>query len=132
MRIMGADVTMPESPQAKFWAWVLAIVIASVTGWLFLENFFLRRVEAADMKADYTAQIAALNASVANKLDSTNTQIEYSADQNAKRQIDNKLFELEQIPPDKLKPQDRALYQKLQRDRAEMVDLWIRRGRPLR
>jgi len=132
MRIMGNEVTLPESPQAKFWAWVLAIVIASVTGWLFLENFFLRRAEGADMKADYTQQIAALNASVANKLDNTNTQIEYSADQNAKRQIDNKLFELEQTPPDKLKPQDRALYQKLQRDRAEMVDLWIRRGRPLR
>lgn len=132
MKIMGNDVTMPESPQAKFWAWVIGIVIASIGGWLFLESFFLMRAEGAEMKRDYTAQIAALNASVANKLDNTNTQIEYSADQNAKRQIDNKLFELEQIPPAQLKPQDRALYQKLQRDRAEMVDLWIRRGRPLR
>jgi len=39
---------------------------------------------------------------------------------------------LPETPQAQLKPQDRALYQKLQRDRAEMVDLWNRRGRPLR
>ena len=132
MRIMGTEMQMPDSPQAKFWTWIVGIVIASIGGWLFLENFFLMRAEGMEMKRDYTAQIAATNSAVVNANMATQLQIEYSADTNAKRQIDNQLFQLEQIPPQQLKPQDRALYQKLQRDRAELVDLWNRRGRPLR
>jgi len=132
MRIMGTEMQMPDSPQAKFWTWIVGIVIASIGGWLFLENFFLMRAEGMEMKRDYTAQIAATNSAVVNANMATQLQIEYSADTNAKRQIDNQLFQLEQIPPQQLKPQDRALYQKLQRDRAELVDLWSRRGRPLR
>jgi hypothetical protein len=132
MRIMGNDLQMPESPQAKFWTWVVGIVIATAGVMLFLDGHFMRAAAGAEMKAEYTAQIAATNAAVVSANAATQLQIEYSADTNAKRQIDNRLFELEQTPPDKLKPQDRALYQKLQRDRAELVDLWIRRGRPLR
>ena len=132
MKIMGTEMQMPDSPQAKFWTWIVGIVIASIGGWLFLENFFLMRAEGMEMKRDYTAQIAATNSAVVNANMATQLQIEYSADTNAKRQIDNQLFQLEQIPPQQLKPQDRALYQKLQRDRAELVDLWSRRGRPLR
>ena len=132
MKIMGTEMQMPDSPQAKFWTWIVGIVIASIGGWLFLENFFLMRAEGMEMKRDYTAQIAATNSAVVNANMATQLQIEYSADTNAKRQIDNQLFQLEQIPPQQLKPQDRALYQKLQRDRAELVDLWNRRGRPLR
>lgn len=129
---MGNELNLPESPQAKFWTWAVGIAGATLVSWLFLDGHFMRAAAGAEMKAEYTAQIAAVNAAVTNKLNETNLQIEYSADQNAKRSIDNQLFQLEQIPVQKLKPQDRALYQKLQRDRAELVDLWIRRGRPLR
>ena len=132
MRIMGNELQLPESPQAKFWTWVVGIVIASVGGWIFLDEHFMRAAAGAEMKAEYTTQIAAVNAAVVNANAATQLQIEYSADQNAKRQIDNQLFQLEQIPPQQLRPQDRALYQKLVRDRAELVDLWNRRGRPLR
>jgi len=132
MRIMGSEVTLPESPRAKFWTWVVGIVIASVGGWLFLESFFLMRAEGMEMKRDYTAQIAATNAAVVSSNAAVQMQVEYSADTNAKRAIETKLFELEQIPVDKLKPQDRALYNKLQRDRDDIVKLWLQRGRPLR
>jgi hypothetical protein len=133
MLIMGKEVPlMPESPQAKFWSWTVGIVVGTMAGWIFLEGYFMRVSDGAEMKADYTKQIAVTNATVQQKLAETNAQIEYSADLNAKRQIENKLFELEQIPSNQLRPQDRALYQKLQRDRKEMVDLWIQRGRPLR
>ena len=132
MRIMGAEVAMPETPQAKFWTWVVGIVIATAGVMLFLDGHFLRAAVGAEMKADYTAQIAATNAAVLTSNAATQLQVEYSADQNAKRQIETKLFELEQIPIDKLKPQDRALYAKLQRDRDDIVKLWLQRGRPLR
>jgi hypothetical protein len=129
---MGNEVSLPESAQAKFWTWVLGIVIGTAGLMLFLDGHFLRAAAGAEMKAEYTAQIAATNAAVVNANAVTQMQIEYSADTNAKRSIDNQLFQLEQIPPQHLKPQDRALYQKLVRDRAELVDLWNRRGRPLR
>ena len=132
MRIMGNEVSLPESPQAKFWTWIIGIAIASIGGWIFVENFFMLKAEGAEMKKDYTAQIAATNAMVINSNAATQMQVEYSADTNAKRQIDTQLYVLEQIPPDKLKPQDRALYNKLQRDRDDIVKLWLQRGRPLR
>jgi hypothetical protein len=132
MMIMGAEVAMPESPRAKFWTWVVGIVVGTVGGWVFLETQFVRAADGAQMRAEYTAQIAATNATVAKTAAETNLQVEYSADQNAKRAIETKLFELEQIPPKQLKPADRALYQKLQRDRDDLVKLWLQRGRPLR
>jgi hypothetical protein len=61
-----------------------------------------------------------------------NLNTEYAIDQQSKRAIETKLFELEQIPPAQLRPQDRALYAKLQRDRDDLVKLWLQRGRPLR
>lgn len=132
MRIMGNEVSLPDSPQAKFWTWVVGIIVATAGVMLFLDGHFMRAAAGAEMKQEYTAQIAATNAAIVNANTATQLQIEYSADTNAKRAIDNQLFQLEQIPPQQLKPQDRALYQKLVRDRAELVDLWNRRGRPLR
>lgn len=132
MLIMGNEVTLPESPRAKFWTWVVGIVVGTVGGWVFLETQFVRAADGVQMRAEYTAQIAATNATVAKTAAETNLQVEYSADQNAKRAIETKLFELEQIPPKQLKPADRALYQKLQRDRDDLVKLWLQRGRPLR
>lgn len=132
MRIMGNDVSLPDTPQAKFWTWIVSIVVGTAALMLFLDGHFMRSADGAEMKRDYTVQIAATNAAVVSANAATQLQIEYSADTNAKRSIDNQLFQLEQIPPQQLKPQDRALYQKLVRDRAELVDLWNRRGRPLR
>jgi hypothetical protein len=126
MKIPGVD--MPDSPQAKFWTWVVAIVLGTAGLMLFLDGHFMRAAEGAELRT----QLAATNAAIVNASVQTQLQIEYSADTNAKRSIDNQLFQLEQIPPSQLKPQDRALYQKLVRDRAELVDLWNRRGRPLR
>lgn len=130
MKIAGVE--LPDSPQAKFWTWTVGIVVGTILAWLFLDGHFMRSADGAEMKKDYTAQIAATNAAVVSSNAATQLQVEYSADQNAKRQIETKLFELEQIPVDKLKPQDRALYAKLQRDRDDLVKLWLQRGRPLR
>jgi hypothetical protein len=129
---MGNEMSLPDSPAAKFWAWVVGIVVSTAGAMLFLDGHFLRAAVGAEMKAEYTAQIAATNAAVVSSNAATQLQVEYSADTNAKRAIDNQLFQLEQIPPDKLKPQDRALYNKLQRDRDDLVKLWLQRGRPLR
>ena len=128
MRIMGNEVTLPDSPQAKFWAWVIGIVIASIGGWLFLETHFAARAEAVS-KVEVESMIVAATSAQATAI---NAQTAYLIDQQTKRAIETKLFELEQIPQQQLRPQDRALYQKLVRDRAELVDLWNRRGRPLR
>lgn len=128
MRIMGSEVGMPESPQAKFWTWVVAIVVGTVASLLFLDTTFARKAEAVS-RHEAEAMVLAANATQATSI---NANTEWLIDQQTKRVIDNKLFELEQVPMAQLRPQDRALYQKLQRDRAELVDLWNRRGRPLR
>jgi uncharacterized membrane protein YeaQ/YmgE (transglycosylase-associated protein family) len=128
MMILGANVPMPESPQGKFWSWIVGIVAATMGTWLFLDGYFAHRAEAVT-KAEAETMIVAANTAQATAI---NAQTAYLIDQQTKRAIDTKLFELEQIPPAMLKPQDRALYQKLQRDRAEMVDYWIKQGRPLR
>lgn len=141
MIIFGYD--LPDSPIAKFAAWVVGIVATTIAAWLFLVGYFMVRAEAlANEKAikdEYTsrftltdAQFAQMNQSSQRLADELRLQIEYSADQNAKRSIDNQLFQLEQIPPGQLRPQDRALYEKLKRDRAELVNIWNRRQRPLR
>jgi hypothetical protein len=134
--VMGKDLPLPESPQAKFWTWIVGIAVGSVALLLFADARWMARAEAQEKLAleakERSEQIAQLNTAQQRQLETLQMQIEYSADQNAKRQIDAKLFELEQIPPQQLRPQDRALYSKLLRDRAELVSLWNRRGRPLR
>lgn len=128
MRIMSAEIPLPESPRAKFWAWVVGIVVGTVGVLLFLDATFARKAEAVS-RHDAEAMVLAANTSQAASI---NLNTEYLIDQQTKRAIENKLFELEQVPPQQLRPQDRALYQKLQRDREELVRLWISRSRPLR
>jgi hypothetical protein len=132
MMVLGKDIPLPDSPAAKLGAWVFAIAGGTLGAWLWLDSYFVHRAEAQAMKAEYTAQIAQIAQNSTAQTAELRLQIEYSADQNAKRQIDNTLFQLEQIPPAQMKPQDRALYSKLLRDRQELVNLWNRRGRPLR
>ena len=112
--------------------WILGIIgavaLACVQGFVFADDRWMRRTEGAEMKAEAIKVAAATTAT----LSDIQIQIQYSAYQNAKRAIDNQLFQLEQIPPNQLRPQDRALYQKLLRDRAELVQAWNQRGRPLR
>lgn len=112
--------------------WILGIIaavaVAGVQGWVFADDRWMHRSDGEAMKADAVRLAAATDT----KLNDIQIQIQYSADQNAKRAIDNQLFQLEQIPLQQLRPQDRALYQKLLRDRAELVQAWNQRGRPLR
>ena len=128
MRIMGSEVSLPESPQAKFWAWIIGIVVGTVAVLVFLDTTFARKAEAIS-KADAEAMVLAANTAQAAAI---NLNTEYLIDQQTKRAIDTQLFQIEQIPPQLLRPQDRALYQRLQRDRDELVRLWLQRGRPLR
>jgi hypothetical protein len=128
MRIMGNEVSLPESPQAKFWTWVVVIIVATGGALIFADNRWMSRAEAVS-KHEAEAMVLAANAA---QEASINANTAYLIDQQTKRAIETKLFELEQVPPQMLKPQDRALYQKLQRDRAEMVDYWIKQSRPLR
>lgn len=121
-----------DNPTIKVLTWLVSIVGGSIGVWLWLDSYFVHRAEAQAMKAEYTTQIAQLAQNSQRDAQELKLQVEYSADQNAKRVIDNRLFELEQIPPAQMKPSDRALYQKLLRDRQELVSLWNRRGRPLR
>lgn len=143
MKILGNDIPMPESPAAKFWMWTATIAGGTIALWLFLVGYFMVRAEAMAnekvMREEYTyqikqanEQIAQANAATAKAVDDVRMQIEFSADTNAKRSIDNQLFTLEQIPYGQMKPEQRAVYEKLKRDRQELVNLWNRRGRPLR
>jgi len=131
MMIAGKQV-LPDTPQAKFWTWAISLCAGTLMGWLFLDAHFLRAAEGAEMKRDYTAQIAASNATQAAQTAEIRLQIEYSADLNAKRQIDNELYRLRQIPVQQLRPQDVAFKAKLETDREDLMRAWLQRGRPLR
>jgi len=133
MLIMGKELPLlPDSPQGKFWSTVVAIGVGAVTLLLFADNRWMSRAEATKLESEHAQQMVAAAGATDAKFATTNQNIQFAADQNAKRGIDNELFKLEQVPPAQLKPQDRALYQKLVRDRAELVDYWIKQGRPLR
>jgi hypothetical protein len=126
--IMGAEMQMPDSPQAKFWTWVVGVIVATGGALIFADNRWMSRAEAVS-KHEAEAMVLAANTAQAASI---NANTEYLLDQQTKRAIETKLFELEQIPVSKLKPQDRALYARLQRDRDDLVRLWLQRGRPLR
>lgn len=132
MRILNTEVPMPETPQAKFWAWTIGIVTATTAILIGLDTTFARRADAEAMRIEWKVDVAQLNTAQTLQLNTLQMDIQFATDQTAKRAIDTELFRLEQVPPQMLRPQDRALYQKLVRDRQEMVDLWNRRGRPLR
>lgn len=139
MKIMGNEVSLPESSQAKFWTWIIGIVIASIGGWIFLETMFVLRAEGMEMKKEYTSMIAATTAAqaaaaTAQAADSreTRTYIEWTADNLTKRDLDAQLFKLRQIPESRLSPQDRAVKARIETDRGDLVELWKSRSRPLR
>jgi hypothetical protein len=110
----------------------VAVVTVTLVAWLFLDSYFMHRAEGAELRSDFTAKLAQLNTAQQAQLSVTSLNIEYAADLAAKRTLESKLFELEQIPVDKLSPQNRAVYQRAKRERDELVELWNRRGRPLR
>lgn len=133
MRIMGNEVPlMPETTTGKVLTSLVAVVVGTLSAWLFLDGYFMHAAEAVEMKKDYVAQIAHIAAMQTAQSVAINMNIDYVADRNVLRNIDNELFRLEQIPDARLGPQDRAVLAKLRRERQELVDLWNRRGRALR
>lgn len=125
---------LPENPLVKGLIWFVGIAVSisvTTTGVIaFADGRYHHRFP-EDM---YQRQAEALQVAAATdqKLDALRLQVEWSADNNAKRAIEGELFKLEQIPPQRLTPADRAIYEKLKRDRRELVDRWNRIGRPLR
>lgn len=128
MMIMGTEVPMPESPQAKFWTWAAGIMTATSVVLLGLDATFMRKVAAEEMRTEFVAQVSTQTKQFAE----VQLQIEYAADRNVLRSIDNELFKLEQLPDHRLLAQDRAVLSRLRRERQELIDLWNRRGRALR
>ena len=129
MRIMEAvSAAIPETPEAKFWTWVIGVIVGTVAVLVALDATFARKAEAIS-KHDAETMVVAANTSQAAVI---NMNMEYLIDQQTKRQIDNELFKLRQVAEGKLSPQDRAVKARLESDRDDLVKLWLQRGRPLR
>lgn len=130
---MGTEVpVMPETTTGKVLSSLIAVVVGTLSAWLFLDGYFMHAAEASRWRDDDRKEVAALAAANTAQTAAINMNIDYVADRNALRNIDNELFRLEQIPEARLNPQDRAVLAKLRRERQELVDLWNRRGRALR
>ena len=116
---------LPDNALVKGLIWFagiaasISIATAGIQG--YADSRYQHRDEAIQLAAASDAQMKLLN-----------VQVEYSADQNQKSAIDRELFRIEQIPTPKLTPADRAFYERLKRERQELVERWMRAGRPLR
>ena len=114
MKIGTVELPTPETPAAKFLSWAITIVIGTMAVWLFLDGYF---AHAADVvKRDTAVAI----------------QIQYAADLNEKRRIEDNLFRIEQIPPAKRTDGERAQVAKYERDLATLMRTWEVKGMTLK
>ena len=127
MMIMGKErsfTDISENPYAKGFAWIVGGAFALITGTVAATKYF---------DTEYFTKQEVLQYAQANtkQLESINTNTEFLIDRKEKKDIDKELFKLEQIPASKLTPADRAVYEKLKRERSDLVNSWAQRGRAL-
>lgn len=79
MMILGADLSIPESPQAKFWAWVVGLVLGTAAVLIGLDATFMRKAEGADLRLQTAADIKAQtqHLSIENQLTRLGSEINY-------------------------------------------------------
>lgn len=115
--------------------WILGIIAACVStalgAWLFVDDRYQHKLDAdaqlAQMKADNSRIVAAQDA----RVDGIKVEVAWQTDRQEKRRIEDNLFKLEQIAPQRLTDNERALMAKYRRDLRQLTDYWNQRGRPL-
>jgi hypothetical protein len=116
--------------------WLLGLIAVCVTaalgGLVWAEDRYQNKAEAtnqlAQVKSYQAGEISALRGDVK----AVREHIEYAADRNSKRYIEDQLFRLEQIAPHKQTDSDRAQIAKYRRDLRELTQHWAAKGTPLR
>jgi hypothetical protein len=100
---------------------VLAVVTASIGGAFAADERYMRKDEA----------MVALKAAN-EEAKTTRKLIEYQADVNRKRQLEDNIFQYN-LKPDKQKTQaDRAMAERYKLERQDLIDRWQREGMPLK
>ena len=125
MMVLGRTMKVPEDPVFKALVGFLGVIAACIStaigAWVYMDDRYQHKAEALILVAAQDA-----------KLDDLRVQIEWSADRNSKRYIEDQLFKLEQIPSNKVSDNERAQMQKYKRDLRELIDVWVQKGKPLR
>jgi len=122
---------MKDSPVIWFLGIIGACVIAAVSGWIFADDRYQHKLEAdakfEAMEHDNKVIVAAQDA----RVDGIKTEVQWVSDRQEKRRIEDQLFKLEQVAPQRLTDNERAQIAKYRRDLRQLVDYWNQRGRPL-
>jgi len=100
---------------------VIAVVTASIGGAFAADERYMKKEEALS-----AMRVANEEAKETRKL------IEYQADVNRKRQLEDNIFQYN-LKPDKAKTQaDRAMAERYKLERQDLIDRWQREGKPLK
>ena len=121
-----------DNPYIKGLVWFVGVVIAvgsttlSAAAWV--ESRYAKTEEVQAVRTDVVAQAKQVDVSTKQ----LEVKIEYQADQNRKRTLEDALFKFD-LTPEKQKTQtDRALAAKYQQEIREMNARWNQRGMPLK
>ena len=125
MKIMGNEVQAASMGIGAVGSLLVSGIVMSLGIWVFLDD---RYAHAADVTVKQTQMAADMSKQTATLA----TQIEYSSDRNSKRYIEDQLFKLEQISPQRMTDAERAQMAKYRRDLQSLERVWQQRGMVLR
>jgi hypothetical protein len=123
---------MKDHPLIWFLGVIAACVVAALGGLVWAEDRYESKANAAAQLAQIKAQNAAEIQVLRGDVRAVKEHVEYAADRNSKRYIEDQLFKLEQIAPNKQTDSDRAQIAKYRRDLRELTQHWAAKGTPLR
>ena len=104
----GAGMTLRDHPIIWISSLIAVCVVGALGGLVWAEDRYQSKADAADKIAQIKAQNAAEISVLRGDVRAVKEHVEYAADRNSKGYIEDQLFRLEQIKPEKLTDSDRA------------------------
>jgi hypothetical protein len=122
---------MKEHPVIWLLGVIATCVVFALGGLVWAEDRYQHKIESdtkfEQMEKDNALIVAAQDA----RVDGIKAEVQWASDRQEKRRIDDNLFKLEQIAPQRLTDNERAQIAKYKRDLKALVDYWTARGRQL-
>jgi hypothetical protein len=123
---------MKDHPLIWFLGIIAACVVAALGGLVWAEDRWQNKADAATQLAQLKAQSAAEITILRGEVRGVKEHVDYANDRQSKRYIEDNLFRLEQIKPERQTDSDRAQIAKYRRDLRELTQHWAAKGTPLR
>jgi|OpeIllAssembly_1097287.scaffolds.fasta_scaffold56284_2 hypothetical protein len=136
MTAMGDDLQTSarlwDNPYVKGLVWFFGIAVGLVTSAFGAVEAFDRKYAKNDAVEQVKGEVVAQAKKQDDAQKALLLQIEYQADQNRKRTLEDQLFRID-MTPEKAKTQtDRALGAKYKQELNDLNDRWNRAGKPLK